>query len=128
MADNRIPPELLSQRRALVEGARIRAAGAVNSALVGLDWQVGKRLREEVLGDERSACGEQLVAEVAGVLGAGFGRGFGSRSLPHGGRLAEALPGKLGGMSFEGATIDEGQAHPAVDAVTVGSFDLGAHR
>jgi hypothetical protein len=42
----------------MIDGARRRAAASVNSELVMLYWSVGKRVREEVLGEERAAYGQ----------------------------------------------------------------------
>ncbi len=86
------PPELLFELRALIQAGRSRVARAVNSELVTLYWHVGKRLRDEVVGDERAAYGEQVVAEVAEALSAEFGRGFGKRSLYRMMRFTKVFP------------------------------------
>ncbi len=65
----------------LIEHARTRAAVAVNSELVMLYWSVGKRIREEVLGGERAAYGEQVVRRLAERLTKRFGRGWSHRNL-----------------------------------------------
>jgi len=83
MTDKLVPSSdaLVQELRSLIETARGRVAQTVNSELVALYWQVGKRLHEEVVGDGRAAYGEQVVAEVAKALTAEFGRGFARRSL-----------------------------------------------
>lgn len=45
---------LLGDIRQLIEAAREQTARAVNSALVGLYWQIGKRIRADVLGNRRA--------------------------------------------------------------------------
>ena len=65
----------------LIEGARTRAAAAVNSELVMLYWSVGKRVREEVLGGERAAYGEQVVAQLAERLTERYGRGWSRQNI-----------------------------------------------
>jgi hypothetical protein len=45
---------LLGDVRALIEAAREQMAQAVNSALVGLYWSIGKRIREDVLQERRA--------------------------------------------------------------------------
>jgi CheY-like chemotaxis protein len=50
---------LVQVLHSLIEATRGRIAQRVNSGLVSLYWQVGKRRREEVRGDERAAYGEQ---------------------------------------------------------------------
>jgi predicted nuclease of restriction endonuclease-like (RecB) superfamily len=94
MTDKLIPSSdaLVQELRSLIEATRGRVAQTVNSELVALYWQVGKRLREETLGDERAAYGEQVVAEVAKALTAEFGRGFSKRNLHYMARFAEVYP------------------------------------
>jgi len=83
---------LVQELRTLIEATRGRVAQTVNSELVALYWEVGKRLREEILGDKRAVYGEQIVAEVAKALTAEFGRGFNKRNLHHMVRLVEVFP------------------------------------
>ncbi len=83
---------LVQELRALIEATRGRVAQAVNSELVALYWQVGKRLLDEVVGDERAAYGEQVVSAVAKSLSAEFGRGFSKRNLYNMLRFAEVFP------------------------------------
>lgn len=76
----------------LIEGARRRAAVAVNSELVMLYWSIGKRVREEVLGGERAAYGQQVVARLAERLTVSFGRGWSRRNIQRMLHFAEWLP------------------------------------
>ena len=54
--------------RALIEEARRQTAVAVNMALTLLYWRIGKRIHHEVLGSERAAYGEQIVATLSRQL------------------------------------------------------------
>jgi predicted nuclease of restriction endonuclease-like (RecB) superfamily len=83
---------LVAELRALIDASRGHVAQTVNSELVWLYWQVGHRLRQDVVGDGRAAYGEQLVAAVAASLSAEYGRGFGKRSLYRMMRFAEVFP------------------------------------
>lgn len=83
---------LVEELRELIGATRSRVAQAVNSELILLHWQVGKRLRDEVVGEERAAYGKEIVAEVALALSAEFGRGFQKRNLYHMMRFAEVFP------------------------------------
>ncbi|HUH02038.1 MAG TPA: PDDEXK nuclease domain-containing protein [Kofleriaceae bacterium] len=83
---------LVCELRSLIEGTRGRVAQTVNSELVWLHWQVGTRLRAEVLGEERAAYGEQIVRAVAAALRADFGRGFSKRNLYYMMKFAEVFP------------------------------------
>lgn len=94
MTDALIPSSdlLIQELRSLIETTRKRTAQAVNSELIALYWRVGKRLREEVLGADRAAYGEQIIAEVAKALTAEFGRGFSRRNLHYMVRFADVYP------------------------------------
>ena len=94
MTDKLVPSSdaLVQELRSLIEATRGRVAQTVNSEQVALYWKVGNRLREEVLGDERAAYGEQVVAEVAKALTAELGRGFSKRNLHYMVRFAEVFP------------------------------------
>ncbi len=83
---------LVQELRSLIEAARGRVARSVNSELVLLHWQIGRRLRDEVVGEERAAYGEQVVAAVAQSLSGEFGRGFSRRNLYYMMRFAEVFP------------------------------------
>lgn len=83
---------LLADVRLLIVSARSRVAQAVNSELSLLYWQVGQRIRNEVLQGERAEYGKQVVESLAGQLSLEFGRGRGSRQLRDCLRMAEVFP------------------------------------
>jgi predicted nuclease of restriction endonuclease-like (RecB) superfamily len=87
-----VPAALVGELRRLIEASRTTAARALNSELVWLYWQVGYRLRQDVVGEGRGAYGEQVVAGVAAALSAEYGRGFSKRSLYRMMRFAEVFP------------------------------------
>ncbi|MDP2233607.1 MAG: PDDEXK nuclease domain-containing protein, partial [Actinomycetota bacterium] len=76
----------------LIDGARTRAAASVNSELVMLCWSIGKRVREEVLGGERGAYGQQVVMRLAERLTARSGRGWSRQNLERMVRFAAWFP------------------------------------
>ena len=51
-------------------------AQAVNSALVLLYWQIGRRIRTEVLHAKRAAYGEEICSTLSNELAAEFGNVF----------------------------------------------------
>lgn len=87
-----LPATLVDELRRLIDQSRAAAARSINSELVWLYWQVGRRLREHVVGEGRAAYGEQVVADVAAALSAEYGRGFSKRNLHHMLRFAEVFP------------------------------------
>ena len=72
---------LLADIREVIEAARDQTARAVNSGLVVMYWQIGKRIREDVLQNERAEYGKEIVSALSTQLTEEFGRGFGRRSL-----------------------------------------------
>ncbi len=83
---------LLGDIRALIEAAREQTARAVNSALVGLYWNIGTRIRQDVLQEKRAGYGEQIVDSLSTQLSAEYGRGFGRRSLFRMIQFADSFP------------------------------------
>jgi len=88
------PTLLLSDIRALIESSRQRVAVGVNAELSFLYWSVGKRINEEILGDERAAYGRQIVHALCNQLTAEFGQGWGERQLWYCVKFAQAIPSK----------------------------------
>jgi predicted nuclease of restriction endonuclease-like (RecB) superfamily len=64
----------------------------VNSSLVTLYWQIGKRIRQDILKEKRAEYGKQIVSAVSRELQSEFGRGFSEKNLWHTIRFAEAFP------------------------------------
>lgn len=86
------PQALLTDVRQLIEGSRAQLGVVVNSALTGLYWHIGQRIRAEVLQGERAEYGEQVVVTLAKQLGSDYGRGFSAKNLRHMLRFAEVFP------------------------------------
>jgi len=89
MADLVPTSELIGELRHLIEASRFRVASAVNSELVLLYWRVGRRIRVELLNEERASYGDQIVTTLSARLVPDYGRGFGRRNLYRMMRFAE---------------------------------------
>lgn len=80
-----VPPipekALLADVRELIETTRREVAHSVNSALVLLYWQIGRRIRRNILKEKRAKYGDKLVATLSQQLTYEFGRGFSEKSL-----------------------------------------------
>lgn len=83
---------LLPELRDLIAASRLSVARGVNSALVQLYWQIGYRIRQDILKDKRAEYGAEIVQALTGQLTAEFGRGFSEKSLWHMIRFAETFP------------------------------------
>ncbi len=88
----RAADRLLGDIRGLIEQARQQVARTVNSAMVGLYWSIGKRIREDILHEKRAEYGEQIVAALSKQLTRDFGRGYSKPNLSRMVWLAEAFP------------------------------------
>ena len=86
------PAPLLDGIRTLIEAARRRVAATVNTELTMLYWQIGKRIREELLRGERAEYGKQIVSTLSRQLVAEYGRGFSYPSLTRMVNFAELFP------------------------------------
>lgn len=67
---------LVAEIRTLVTTAKQQVTSAVNATLTLMYWQIGQRINQEVLADERADYGKQIVGTLAKQLNQEFGRGF----------------------------------------------------
>jgi predicted nuclease of restriction endonuclease-like (RecB) superfamily len=86
---------LLADLRELIASARQGVARAVDSALVMLYWQVGHRIRQDVLKQKRADYGKQIVSAVGRQLAGEFGRGFESKNVRRMIQFAEVFPEEI---------------------------------
>lgn len=76
----------------MITAARRQVAQTVNTALTTLYWQIGTRIRQDVLKERRAEYGAELVAVLGQQLEERFGRGFGEKNLRRMVQFAEAFP------------------------------------
>ena len=72
---------LVRDVRALIEQAREHVARAVNSGLVALYWQVGKRIQQETLQGKRAGYGEKIISTLSRQLINEYCQGFSDKNL-----------------------------------------------
>ncbi len=77
----RNPSSLIYDVRFLIEQAREYVARTVNSSLVTLYWQIGKRIQQEILHGKRANYGEQIVASLSRELSKEYDSKFSGKSL-----------------------------------------------
>lgn len=83
---------LTADIRGLIEAARLRVAQTVNVELVMLNWQIGNRIRRDILGEARAEYGDQIVSTLSRQLTDEYGTGFSRQNLFHMIRFVEAWP------------------------------------
>ncbi len=86
---------LLSDLSLLIDSTRQRVARTVNAELVLMYWKMGARIRQDILGQERAAYGEQIVSTLSRQLSASYGSGFSRPNLFHMIKFAEAWPDEM---------------------------------
>lgn len=84
--------DLVRELRTLIEDSRGLVAQTVNSELVWLYWQIGTRLRQDIVGDGRATYGDRVITNIAKTLSDEYGRGFAKRNLHYMMRFAETFP------------------------------------
>ncbi len=82
---------LLTDVRQMILQAREGVARAVDSSLTILYWNVGQRIRLDILKEKRAEYGAEIVSALGRQLEAKFGRGFGRRNLFRMIRFAEVF-------------------------------------
>jgi predicted nuclease of restriction endonuclease-like (RecB) superfamily len=83
---------LIRELGELIENAQRQVAVTANAALTTLYWQVGRRVRTDVLEGRRAEYGGKLLETIGRQLQSRYGRSFGEKSLHHMIRFAEAFP------------------------------------
>lgn len=67
--------------------ARQDVARRVDSTLVTLYWNIGQRIRQDILRKKRAQYGKEIVSAVERQLSADFGQGFSEKFLEMFGKL-----------------------------------------
>lgn len=86
------PSRLLADLRQLIDEARAQVAQTANSTLTMLYWEVGQRMRDEVLNHARADYGQKIVATLSQQLVPLYGRGFTRTALARMIQFAELFP------------------------------------
>ena len=73
--------ELFLDIRRLIEDARAAVSQTINVGLTLMFWNVGKRINEEVLKQERAEYGKAIVATLSRQLTEEYGKGYTEKSL-----------------------------------------------
>ncbi len=87
-----VKDQLLNDIRVLIGSAKSHLAQTVNTVLTTLYWNIGKRIKTEILGNERAQYGKEIVSTLSRQLTAEYGAGFSEKSLWHTIRFAEVFP------------------------------------
>lgn len=83
---------LLAEVRGLILKARQQTAQVVNAGLTLLYWQIGDRIRRDILKKNRAEYGAEIVRTLSAQLEMEFGRGFAEKNLRRMIQFAEVYP------------------------------------
>lgn len=75
--------QLYSDVYHIVERSRQRLATTINAEICMMHWQIGKRIKDDVLYNQRAEYGKQIVKNLAEQLTQRFGKGWSDRKLLH---------------------------------------------
>lgn len=85
---------LLVDIRHLIVSARHQVAQAINAEITMLYWEIGQRVRLDILEEKRATYGKTIVASLGRQLETEFGRGFCEKNLHRMVQFAEVFPNK----------------------------------
>jgi predicted nuclease of restriction endonuclease-like (RecB) superfamily len=81
LTDKNVANGFVAEIRGMIEAARGRAAAAVNYEMTMLYWNVGGRIRKELLKGARAEYGEGILPALSAKLTAEYGKGFDDKNL-----------------------------------------------
>jgi len=85
---------MIGDIKQLINESRQQVALTVNATMTMLYWQIGKRINDEVLKNERAEYGKQIVATLSTQLTQEYGNGWSEKQLRHCLHFAETFPEK----------------------------------
>lgn len=83
---------LFSELSELIEKSQQQVVSYANSTLTILFWQVGKRINEDVLNNQRASYGKQIVSLIAIRLEEKYGRNFTEKNIRRMMQFAQEFP------------------------------------
>ncbi|HQU59062.1 MAG: DUF1016 family protein [Phaeodactylibacter sp.] len=89
---NKNQNQLFSDIRQMVEEARTAVSQTVNAGLTMLYWNIGKRINEEILNNERAEYGERIIPDLAKDLTQEYGKSYSEKNLRRIMQFSKAFP------------------------------------
>ncbi len=84
--------QLVTEIKDLIVQSRQDVAVTVNATMTMLYWQIGKRINEELLQNQRAEYGKEIVITLSRQLSEEFGSGWGEKQLRQCMKLATTFP------------------------------------
>ncbi|WP_373730702.1 DUF1016 N-terminal domain-containing protein [Bacteroides heparinolyticus] len=76
-------PELYNDVCRIIENTRTRLATTANAEVCLMNWQVGLRIKTEILKDQRAEYGKEVIKNSAKLLTEKYGKGWSFYKLQH---------------------------------------------
>ena len=93
MSSNLQPDTIVfDEIKSLIEDSRQQIAINVNTTMTMLYWQIGKRINQEILKDQRAEYGKQIIATLAKQLTTEYGNSFADKNLRRMVQFAQIFP------------------------------------
>ena len=83
LTDIKVEEQLFSDVCSIIDGTRNRIATYLNTEVCMTNWYVGKRIKEDVLKNQRAEYGKQILKNLASRLSEKYGTGWGVGKLKH---------------------------------------------
>ena len=83
LTDIKAEEQLFSDVCSIIDGTRNRIATYLNTEVCMTNWYVGKRIKEDVLKNQRAEYGKQILKNLASRLSEKYGTGWGVGKLKH---------------------------------------------
>lgn len=84
--------QLFTEIKKLIEESKQRVAISVNAELSMLYWYIGKRIKNDILKDERAEYGQQVLSKLSTELATEYGKGWSEKQLRHCLHAVETFP------------------------------------
>jgi len=83
---------LFADIKTLIEQSRQQIAVAVNSSMTMLYWQIGSRIKTNILQNKRAEYGQEIIKQLSANLTEQYGKGWSEKHLRHCLRIVETFP------------------------------------
>ncbi len=87
-----INSNLFADIQQLIDHGKQQVAQAVNVGITATYWNIGKRIKEDILENKRADYGKQILHALSAKLTTHYGSGYSERNLANMVRFAETFP------------------------------------
>ena len=84
--------KLFSDIKKIVEESKMLISTTINTTLSSTYWQIGKKIKSELLNNKRAEYGKHIIANLSAELTKEYGKGWSKQHLQHCLRFAETFP------------------------------------